>query len=102
MAGHMKDMAYTDDDKTSAYGESLGIGSSGPDYPPGLCICLDEKELRKMEPENEPEVGDVIHMVVMAKVTSISKREDHERIELQITHIGPGVENESEEEPGED
>jgi len=70
-----------------------------PIYPYGLCICLTSDELEKLDLDADAEVGDMIHITAMAKVTSISKRATTEgedcRIELQITDIG--LENEEEE-----
>ena len=83
--------------------------SSGPKvpvYPYGLCISLTENELEKMgmDAADLPEVGDMIHLMAMAKVTSVSQNESVDkdggktqccRIELQITHLA--TENENEE-----
>lgn len=70
-----------------------------PIYPYGLGICLGHDELAKLDLDADCEVGDMIHLMAMAKVTSISKRENSDgedcRIELQITHLA--VEDEDEE-----
>lgn len=74
-------------------------GYSPPRYPYGLCICLGNDELDKLGLDSDCEVGDMLHLMAMAKVTSISKREtdkgDDCRIEMQITHLG--LEDESQE-----
>lgn len=61
-------------------------------YPYGLCISLTHEELEKLNLEPDCQVGDMIHIMAMAKVTSISQYETAEntncRIELQITHLG--------------
>lgn len=61
------------------------------EYPYGLCICLDEDSINKLQIENMPEVGDGIMLMAVAKVTSVSSMETaagaRRRIELQITHM---------------
>lgn len=77
-----------------------------PVYPYGLCISITEEEMPKLGIDELPEVDDMIHIMAMAKVTSVSDREEtdgsgnktrHCRIELQITHLA--TEDESTEEP---
>lgn len=62
-----------------------------PDYPYGLSICFTQDELDKLNLDAEVEVGDYIHMVCMARVTSVSKTEvngqDRCRVEMQIEAI---------------
>ena len=73
-------------------------------YPYGLCISLGNNELEKLglDPE-DCEVGDMLHIHALAKVTSVSchdrEGQDGEchRIELQITHFMDDVEDEDEE-----
>lgn len=69
-------------------------------YPYGLCISLTQDELEKLQLEPDCQVGDMIHIAAMAKVTSISQYETTEssncRIELQITHMA--LEDEDQEE----
>ena len=80
--------------------------STGPKYPYGLCISFDEDTLEKLglDDGEMPEVGDMIHLMAMAKVTSVSENERESvggatkkccRIELQITHLA--TENEDTE-----
>lgn len=67
---------------------------SGPVYPYGLCICLTEEELEKLNLDGDlPEVGDLVHLMAMARVTSVSQSEQQtgdgekrqcSRVELQI------------------
>lgn len=76
------------------------IADNVPKYPYGLCITLESEQLEKLGIDGDCEVGDMIHLCAMAKVTSINSREkeggDNElRIELQITHLAS--ENEDEE-----
>lgn len=62
-----------------------------PDVPPGLCIALTEVELEKLNLTDDAEVGDMIHISGMARVTSISKHETDNgcrcRVELSITDL---------------
>ncbi len=70
-----------------------------PKYPYGLCINLDDDQLEKLDLDGECEVGDVIHLCAMARVTSCSANETEggtkRRIELQITALA--VEDEDDE-----
>lgn len=72
----------------------------GPRYPYGLALCLGKEELKKLDLDEDPEVGDTIHLFALAKVTSASQSEradgtTESRVELQITHLG--VEDEDDE-----
>lgn len=73
-----------------------------PDVPPGLCIVLTEKELAKLDLDDEAEVGDTIHLMALAKVTSIRKEDTSSgctcRIELSITDLSVEDENDEGEE----
>jgi hypothetical protein len=71
---------------------------SGPKYPYGLCISLDDDCLKKLGLDGDmPAVGEVIHFTAIAKVTSASMNDRETtdggseqccRIELQITDMG--------------
>lgn len=60
-----------------------------PMYPAGLAICLTNAELDRLE--LSAEVGDVLHMVCLVKVTSVAKREgpsgEECRMEMQIIDV---------------
>ena len=63
-----------------------------PEYPCGLCIHLTDEELKKLQLSDDVEVGDMIHMHVLAKVTSVNSSDhevmgEHNSVGLQITHI---------------
>lgn len=62
-----------------------------PVYPYGLCLCLSQDELDKLDLDTGCEPGDMLHMHCMAKVTSVSKNDTTDgpkmRVELQITAI---------------
>lgn len=90
----MVDMARTPEDMARSM--MPGMGSQ---YPYGLSISLTHNELAKLGLEADCEVGDMLHLFAMAKVTSVSNNATETsqdcRIELQITHLS--VENEDEE-----
>lgn len=94
----MVDMAVTPEE----YEEEAEKGNLSKNqiasYPYGLCICLTGDELEKLGLDASCEVGDLIHIMAMAKVTSVSKREmadgsSDNRVELQITEMGIEDEN---------
>lgn len=75
---------------------------TGPMYPYGLCISLDDETLKKLGLDGDmPGVGDIIQFNAIAKVTSVSENEREgtdgaktqcRRVELQITDMGiPGT-----------
>lgn len=98
----MIDMAKTPEEIKEDIAETampVAAPDKVPSYPWGLCITLDEDSLAKLgiDEKELPDVGDMIHLFAMAKVTSASQneREDKDgnktvckRIELQITHMG--------------
>lgn len=103
---HMVDLQRTESDKMEARAEMYSSPVSDmPDVPYGLCICLTERELEKLELEGNAEVGDMLHGMFMARVTSVSKNDTGNgptcRIEMGIFAMSV-LENESTEMPGED
>lgn len=81
--------------------EAASPSYSIPKYSYGLSICLDQDSLDKLDLDtSDVEVGDMLHMVCMVEVTSVSKNDTGDgekcRVELQITHLGI-AENESTE-----
>ncbi len=90
---HMVDMARTPAEQVEEVQEMAM--PSVPEYPYGLCLRLTEHELEKLGLPDTCNIGDTLHFVAMAKVTSVSKREDGCSVELQITDMS--AENEDEE-----
>jgi hypothetical protein len=79
--------------------------SEMPDIPPGLCICLTEKELEKLGIETEDcDVGDMIHISGMCKLTSkrIEDTGDGVKMRFEMGFVFMAAEDEEREEPGED
>lgn len=105
----MIDMAKEPEDLSDPIPETSATPSA-PQYPYGLCIALTEEELAKLGLDDGlPEVGMMIHLSAMAKVTSVSQNERETsdggkknccRVELQITHLA--AENEDEEDAAEE
>lgn len=64
------------------------------EYPYGLCLCLDNDALEKLNLDESVDAGDGIQIVAYAKVTSVSQNDTaggvNRRVELQITHLGLG------------
>lgn len=98
--GQMIDMASTPAEVKEKAAESCApILCDAPRYPYGLCISLDNETMDKLGLSGDlPEVGEMIHLCAMAKVTSVSanerestgddgatKKETYCRVELQIT-----------------
>jgi hypothetical protein len=101
MAGWTKmvDMARSTEEKISAIEESMPMPMQAADYPYGLTISLDERDLEKLDLDDGCEAGDTIDLRAMAVVKSVSKNEFNGksscRVELQIQKLA--VESEDEE-----
>ena len=101
----MVSMVRTDDEKAQEHMDNMFPAAlNTPDVPPGLCLCLTEKELEKLDLDHDVEVGDMLHAFILARVTSVSKN-DHGgghriRIEMAITDMN--IENEETEGPDDD
>ncbi len=94
-------MELTDEEK---YDSVMPMPMDTPDYPPGLRICLTERELSKLDLPDNCEIGDLIDMRCFARVTSVSKSDGPDgarcRVELSIESLA--LENEmTEDMPGE-
>lgn len=103
---HMRDMQVTDDEKSEDRAAMYAMPGSGSAVPPGLCLCLTERELDKLGKDADLEVGDLIHLFAMAKVTSVSKRDDGDgpkcRLELAIIALAAEDENDEDGPDGDD
>lgn len=93
----MVDMRLSDEDKAEML-SPFPSTSDMPDYPPGLCICLCDKELDKLGLDKEPlEYGDMIHLHAMAIVRSTSTNQSGCRVELALAFISAEDEEEEDE-----
>lgn len=77
--------------------------AKGPKYPYGLSIRLTQEELDKLQlSASDVEVGDIVHIMAFAKVTSVSSSETQEGanscVELQIIALA----SEDEDDEGDD
>lgn len=97
----MVDMTRSDKEKAEdrvrdAYPPAI---SDMPDIPYGLCIALTETELEKLGVEDDCEVGDMLHISGMVRVTSISKNETDNgcRCRVECGFVLMAVEDESTE-----
>lgn len=80
------------------YSSPATATASAPKYPWGTCLSLEDDTIDKVGLGGDlPEVGDVVQIVAMARVTSASKNEREDasgaskecrRVELQITDMG--------------
>lgn len=102
MFSKMVDMALGPEEKGKDYPMAMPMDSGQPKYPYGLSISLTDEELEKLDLEPDCEVGELIHLTAMAKVTSVSQNETTDgkrcRIELQIIALGAEDEDEEGEE----
>ena len=95
----LTDMARTEEELQE---QSTPLGEVNK-YPYGLSICLTEVELEKLGVDHEDwEVGGVLHLHALARITSISKNETEHgekcRVELQLTHLDGESEDEEDKE----
>lgn len=69
----------------------VGDSSGEPIYPYGLSLSLGNEEIAKLGLGDTIEVGDMLELEILCKVTCVSKNQstsgENKRIELQITHI---------------
>lgn len=74
---------------------------SGPDFPYGLKVCLDNASLEKLGLDALPKVGAKMSISAVGVVVEVSQHEskNHEsrRVEIQIQRLGVEDEDESDE-----
>ena len=95
----MVSMKRSEADRRKDMGEPAPLEAMAPDYPWGLCINMDGDELDKLGMKELPQVGTVMPMQVLVKVTSVSQSasegrgeeyDESRRVSFQITDIGIG------------
>lgn len=89
-APNLVDMAYSKAEKKEEAAEYARPCGSGDDYPWGLCITLEKRDLDKLGLSELPQVGGAVHFMAAAKVTSVNQsasmgQEDESRVGMQIT-----------------
>lgn len=75
------DMSYSDDDMLD-----MAQGDDAPEYPPTLCLCIDESDLEKAGSAGGA-IGDRMRFAAMGEVMSVNIRADWTRIELKVTEF---------------
>jgi hypothetical protein len=83
------DLQLTKSEKKEETREMV-IATSDEQYPYGLCLSLENRELYKLGIDDIPTVGDEWHMLVIGKVTVVNTQsgadtDDSVRVGLQIT-----------------
>lgn len=100
-APQMVDMARTPEDLARSL-MPMAQPTPSAQYPYGLSISLTHDELAKLGLDANCEVGDMLHLFAMAKVTNVNSNASESsqscRIELQITHLAVESEDEENEE----
>lgn len=92
--GNMVSLVRSAEDRADDMMPSM-LSGDNPDVPSGLCLCLTDRELEKLDIESSPERGDILHLMILIQVTACHSDASGERIEAAI--IGGRVENESHE-----
>ena len=67
------DMGRSTEEKVSAIEESMPVPVAAAEYPYGLSIHLDERDLEKLGLSGDCEAGDTLHFMAMATVKSVTK-----------------------------
>ena len=103
---NMVDMALTPKEAEEEYSAPAYDSSKGPKYPWGLSIRLTQEELDKLGlSASDVEVGDVVEICGLAKVTSVSSSETQEGanscVELQIIALSSEDDDDDDEEAAE-
>lgn len=101
---HMVDMTRSRGEKAEEVAETMPSVMDIPDVPYGLCLCLTETELEKLGLDDDCEVGDLLHLFCMTKVTSVSKHDSGNgpNIRIELAIISMSVEDEATEEAPDD
>ena len=99
----MRVMKSMELDEIASYDAPLPLGGPKPRFPYGLRICLTDEEFKKLDLDpSEAEIGGLVHLHAMARITSVSANSDedgdHCRVELQIEDLD--IESEDAENKG--
>src|SRR5512135_1090856 len=105
--GDLVDLKYSAAEQKEEASESMGAMPGGEsEYPWGMCITLEKRELDRLGIQGTPGIGDEWHMMIIAEVTSVNMQsggdaEDSIRVGLQITMAQVTMQESAEEEKGE-
>ena len=92
------DMGRTTEEKISAIEESMPMPMQAADYPYGLQVHLDEKDLEKLGLNGDCEAGDTLEFMAKATVRNVSKHEFNGKhscsIDLQIEKMAVSSDDE--------
>ena len=105
MATKFVDMALSKAEIKEERGEGAVSMSGQPDpYPWGLSLSLESRELKKLGITKLPGVGSEMHLLCIAKVTSVnqstSQDSEESRVGLQICMMQVVLQESAEEEKG--
>jgi hypothetical protein len=67
------------------------------DYPPGLCLCLDEETLEKLDLDDDIVEGDTLDIRAFAEVTNVTPAKNGSRLRVECQIVRMVVENEDTE-----
>lgn len=99
------DMAYSKAELKEQRTGRLTAGEQNP-YPWGLCLHLDKEQLDKLSLTELPQVGSEMHLLCVAKVTSVNHsardgQDENASVGLQITMMQVLLKESAAEEKGE-
>lgn len=98
----MKSMKLSKAEAKTMLGCCPEDGDSGPAYPYGLTLYLNEDTLKKLGLTEMPEVGGKMNLQAMCIVTGTSQRQEqdggmHQCVDLQITDMDMAEDGKTEE-----
>lgn len=90
----MVSMKISASERDAKYSVAAEPSQSGPSYPYGLCLHLDDDVMKKLAMQTLPKVGTQVIVYALADVVSVSERESliggaSQSVELQITDLAP-------------
>jgi hypothetical protein len=68
------------------------------DYPPGLCLCLDEESLEKLDLDDDIVEGDTLDIRAFAEVTNVTPPRNGSKLRVECQIVRMVVKDEDTEE----